>query len=66
MFSRGAGYLRCLSIYIKVIKQKETEDQIIGRSSDGAALLFDAPSKKARDLKEGDVLLVKGMLARKV
>jgi hypothetical protein len=51
---------------VKIMEQKEAEDQIIGQSSDGATLLFDSSSQKAQGLREGDVLLVKGMLARKV
>ncbi|HMI54192.1 MAG TPA: hypothetical protein VK525_21970 [Candidatus Saccharimonadales bacterium] len=51
---------------VKVMEQAEAEDQIIGQSSDGAALLFASSSHKAGELKEGDVLLVKGMFARKV
>jgi len=48
------------------MEMKEAEDAIIGQSSDGAAFLFDASNEKAKSLKAGDVLLVKGLIARKV
>src|SRR5262245_50954020 len=51
---------------VKIVDQQEGERAIIGQSSDGAALLFDPSNALARDLQAGDVLLVKGMLARKV
>src|SRR5882757_6342200 len=51
---------------VKTMEMKEAEDAIIGQSSDGAAFLFDASNEKAKSLKAGDVLLVKGLIARKV
>jgi hypothetical protein len=51
---------------VKTMEMKEVEDSILGQSSDGAALLFDASNEMAKSLKAGDVLLVKGMIARKV
>src|SRR5580698_2824992 len=51
---------------VKTMEMKEAEDAILGQSSDGAAFLFDPSNEKAKSLKAGDVLLVKGMIARKV
>lgn len=51
---------------VKVMEQSEGEGAIIGQSSSGAALLFDSRNTQARQLQAGDVLLVKGLLARKV
>jgi hypothetical protein len=51
---------------VKVMEQEEAEKAIIGQSSNGAALLFDSSNATAHELQAGDVLLVKGMLARKV
>ena len=51
---------------VKTMEMKEAVDTILGQSSDGAALLFDASNEKAKSLKAGDVLLVKGLIARKV
>lgn len=51
---------------VKVMDQEEGENSIIGQSSDGAALLFDSSNTKARGLQAGDILLVKGLLARKI
>jgi hypothetical protein len=51
---------------VKVMEQEDAEKVIIGQSSNGAALLFDSSNPIARELQAGDVLLVNGMLARKV
>ena len=51
---------------VKTMEMKEAVDTILGQSSDGAALLFDTSNEKAKSLKAGDVLLVKGMIARKI
>jgi len=51
---------------VKVMEQSEGEAAIIGQSSNGAALLFNGANTQTRQLRAGDVLLVKGLLARKV
>jgi hypothetical protein len=51
---------------VKVMEQSEGEAAIIGQSSNGAALLFNGANAQTRQLQAGDVLLVKGLLARKV
>jgi hypothetical protein len=49
-----------------VLEREEGYRAFRGTSSDGWALLFDSKDPKLQSLKTGDVLLIKGLLARKV
>jgi hypothetical protein len=48
------------------MEQEEGKKALIGVSSDEASLLFDPSNAVARSLRPGDVLLIKGLLARNV
>lgn len=65
--SAGAGSARVTyQSNVKVMEEAEGEAAIIGQSSNGAALLFDSANLHARQFQAGDVLLIKGLLARKI
>lgn len=51
---------------VRVMEKEEGKKALIGISSNGASLLFDSSNATARSLREGDVLLIKGLLARRV
>ena len=51
---------------VHVMGQDEGTKALLGVSSNDAGLLFDASNETARQLKAGDVLLIKGLLARTV
>lgn len=51
---------------VQVVEQKDGVDALISVSTDGSALVFDQTRGKVPALKEGDVLVIKGLLARKI
>jgi hypothetical protein len=51
---------------VKAMETNEALETLRGQSSDGFGFVFDPRNEKARALKPGDVLLIKGLLARKV
>jgi len=65
--TKGSGYFHgTFQSNVHVIEQEEGKKALIGVSSNDAGLLFDASNDTARQLKAGDVLLIKGLLARTV
>ena len=55
-----------LRLAVKAMETNEALETLRGQSSDGFGFVFDPRNEKARALKPGDVLLIKGLLARKV
>ena len=51
---------------VRVMQTDEGKKALIGVSSNGASLLFDSANETARSLRAGDVLLIKGLMARMV
>jgi hypothetical protein len=51
---------------VRVMQADEGKKALIGVSSNGASLLFDSSNATARSLRAGDVLLIKGLMARTV
>ncbi|HZQ96607.1 MAG TPA: hypothetical protein VFA67_16475 [Candidatus Sulfotelmatobacter sp.] len=51
---------------VRVMEAAEGRQALIGVSSNDASLLFDSSNQTARSLRAGDVLLIKGLLARNV
>ena len=51
---------------VHVVEQEAGTRAIQGVSTNGAALLLDATDPQVQSLKEGDVLVVKGLLAKKI
>jgi hypothetical protein len=51
---------------VRVMQADEGKKALIGVSSNGASLLFDPANATARSLHAGDVLLIKGLMARTV
>lgn len=51
---------------VRVMQTDEGKKALIGVSSNGASLLFDSANATARSLRAGDVLLIKGLMARMV
>ena len=51
---------------VRVMAAEEGKTALIGVSSNGASLLFDPSDATARSLHAGDVLLIKGLMARMV
>lgn len=51
---------------VRVMQADEGKKALIGVSSNGASLLFDSANQTARSLRAGDVLLIKGLMARTV
>jgi hypothetical protein len=51
---------------VRLMEEKEGQNALIGVSTDGAALLFDGANGMAKSLKPGDVLVIKGLIARDV
>ena len=51
---------------VRVMQADEGKKALIGVSSNGASLLFDSSNATARSLHAGDVLLIKGLMARMV
>lgn len=64
---RGAGSARVTwKPSVKVLSQAVGMDALQGVSSNGAGLVFAASNPYLRSLKEGDVLVIKGFLAKKI
>lgn len=51
---------------VHVVEQKEGMNALISVSTDGSTLVFDKSRGGVPDLKDGDVFVIKGLLARKV
>jgi len=51
---------------VHVVEQKEGTNALISVSTDGSTLVFDKSRGGVPDLKDGDVFVIKGLLARKV
>lgn len=51
---------------VRIMEANEGKKALIGVSSNGASLLFDGSNATARSLHTGDVLLIKGLMARMV
>ncbi len=65
--TRGSGYARVtFRPNVRVMEAEEGKKALIGLSSNQASLLFDGSNAIARSLKAGDVLLIKGLIARNV
>ena len=64
---RGSGYAHITyRPNVRIMEQDEGKKALIGVSTDEASLLFDGSNEIARSLKAGDVLIIKGVLARVV
>lgn len=65
--TRGSGYVHAtFQPNVRVMEDEEGRKALIGVSSNDAGLLLDASNATARQLKAGDVLVIKGLLARAV
>lgn len=65
--SHGSGYAHVTyRANVRTMEKEEGKKALIGVSSNGASLLFDASNATARSLHAGDVLLIKGLMARRV
>lgn len=51
---------------VRILKQEDWFRALAGLSSDGFTLLFDTAQPEFRSLREGDVFMVEGLIARKV
>ena len=51
---------------VRVIEQTDGYDALISVSTDGSTLVFDRTRGKIPSLKDGDVFVIKGLLARKI
>lgn len=64
---QGSGHARVTyQPNVRIMEREEGENALIGVSSNDAGLLFDASNATARELKAGDVLVIKGLIARSV
>jgi hypothetical protein len=52
--------------HVRILDRAEAMAELSATSSDGWTLVFESQSPQLQSLKPGDVLLVKGLLARKV
>ncbi|HEY1577303.1 MAG TPA: hypothetical protein VGF82_09560 [Terracidiphilus sp.] len=67
MASHASGYAHITyRSNVRIMQADEGKKALIGVSSNGASLLFDASNATARSLHAGDVLLIKGLMARTV
>jgi hypothetical protein len=67
MASRASGYAHVTyRSNVRIMEAGEGKKALIGVSSNGASLLFDSANATARTLHAGDVLLIKGLMARMV
>ena len=67
MASHGSGYAHVTyRSNVRMMSAEEGRKALIGVSSNGASLLFDSSNATARSLHAGDVLLIKGLMARSV
>lgn len=65
--SHGSGYAHVTyRSNVRTMEADEGKKAMIGISSNGASLLFDSSNATARSLHAGDVLLIKGLMARTV
>jgi len=51
---------------VRVVEQSDGFNALVSVSTDGSTLVFDRRLGKIPDMKDGDVLLIKGLLARKI
>lgn len=51
---------------VHMVEQKDGAAALVGESSNGHGLVFDVSNAQITSLKEGDVLVIKGLIARKV
>jgi hypothetical protein len=64
---QGSGYAHVTyRPNVRIMEQEEGKKALIGVSTNEASLLFDSSNATARALKTGDVLMIKGVLARVV
>ena len=64
---KGSGYAHVTyRPNVRIMEQEEGKKALIGVSTNEASLLLDASNPTARALKAGDVLMIKGLLARVV
>ncbi|WP_348263423.1 hypothetical protein P8935_02445 [Telmatobacter sp. DSM 110680] len=67
MASHGSGYAHVTyRSNVRIMEAEEGKKTLIGVSTNGASLLFDSSSATAHSLHAGDVLLIKGLMARTV
>ena len=67
MASHGSGYAHVTyRSNVRIMDAEEGRKALIGVSTNGASLLFDSSNSTARSLHAGDVLLIKGLMARSV
>lgn len=67
MASHGSGYAHVTyRSNVHTMEAQEGKKALIGVSTNGASLLFDSSNATARSLHAGDVLLIKGLMARTV
>jgi hypothetical protein len=67
MASHASGYAHVTyRSNVRIMQSDEGKKALIGVSTNGASLLFDSSNAIARSLRAGDVLLIKGLMARKV
>ena len=67
LLAKGSGYAHVrYRPNVRIMDLEEGRKALIGVSTNEASLLFDASDETARSLKAGDVLMIKGMLARVV
>lgn len=67
MASHASGYAHVMyRSNVHVMEADEGKKALIGVSSNGASLLFDQSNSTARSLHAGDVVLIKGLMARTV
>lgn len=51
---------------VHLVEQKHGADALVAESSNGHGLVFNTSSSQINSLKDGDVLVIKGLIARKV
>jgi len=51
---------------VHMVEQKDGAAALVGESSNGHGLVFDVSNAQITSLKQGDVLVIKGLIARKV
>src|SRR5437763_7882130 len=65
--THGSGYAHVtFRPNVRVMEAEEGRKALIGLSSNEATLLLDSSNATARSLRAGDVLLIKGLVARNV
>lgn len=65
--THGSGYVHAtFQPNVRMMEEEEGRKALIGVSSNDAGLLLDSSNSTARQLKAGDVLVIKGLLARTV